>query len=692
MLAAAAEGCRLCKVITQSLGFGHLESSESLEAVWYLSPLQDAESHHDSSSTCPWFRLTIDAMDEDDEIIDTENDLTDLPERCQDVDEKGHVRLPKSGADIRDPDIPSSPPAWAFTLIPATDPAVADIQYEPPSSPQDPRMWSLAKQWLEKCRSGHAKCSESRNPTFYPTRLVEIIDHSTLRVLDCNNRRPSGPYVAFSHCWGRAETLKLLEENKARLETSIDIDELPRSYKEGIEVAMRFGFRYIWIDSLCIIQDSLDDWRAEAATMKDVYNSASLTIAASAASENSEASFRRRDPAGIQHIRVNPTWNGIPKVQYVLASMDLYQDEIAHSPLRRRSWVIQEYYLSSRTLSLTRSQIWWECRETMYSESWPNGVPERLRHTVRDDQTREELHREGLQGVGGSGYGASYYHRLWYNLVEKYMSCRLTVFSDKMIAMAGLASYFQPNLGDDEYVAGHWRSQLPQSLCWDTFPYLSRPKVYRPSQYRAPSWSWASVEGDVTFQHNTHDADGSNTVHVCEVLEFKSVKAGPSPTGDLRGGYLQLRGRLFPVKIREQFLTVPDEGGDYGYIKGSAEDENRVTDGDDDTTGASLDEFTSDNWPVVSSLDTSAVDVLDNAVLDTTRRVARLAHEWDGRLFCLPLIEWVYLEKPRLRGIILGHTRGEPPSRYQRVGFFYCEGSITTSHFEGGEVEEFFVI
>ncbi|KAF4975744.1 hypothetical protein FZEAL_7521 [Fusarium zealandicum] len=645
ILAAANSGCRLCKLITKSPGFEHFKTSESFEAEWYLSPLEEEEGHG-----ATWFRLTIDAMDdEEEEEIDTAYFTSVAPQECKDLDQQGHVWIPKSGIEVKSPEAPVFPPAWAFTLVPATNFSPKDLQYEPPSGTHDPRMWSLAKGWLDKCQKTHPDCSASRNPTFRPTRLVEILDTKTVRVLERNSATPLGPYAAFSHCWGRTKTLKLLEENKALLKTSIRIADLPQSYKEALDVAMRFGINYIWIDSLCIVQNSVSDWRAEAATMKDVYGNALITIAASAASENSEASFRRRDPRIIQHLRVTPKWQGIIDMSYVVVSMDAYNQEIEASPLRRRSWVLQESFLSPRTLSMSSSQLWWECRKALFCEAWPNGVPKRLRYSY-PAATETNIRTKA-------------YHHLWCDLVEKYMKCGITVFSDKMIAMAGLASHFQPLLANDEYTAGFWRSQLPKTLCWTVNLGHSGFKTYRPAQYRAPSWSWASVEGHMYFYHKTHGAQGSSSREVCKVLNVGLVRAGPSPTGDLKGGYIKMRGRLLPVQLVQPFLTVPDENGIYRYIKGSAEDENKVVDEDVDRTWVDLDENTSDEWPVISHLDTLGVDIQNGGYLDTAKRVATFAQVWDGQLFSLPIIEWVHLEKPRVAGIILGHAKGEPDGR-----------------------------
>ncbi|KAK2762913.1 tol protein [Colletotrichum kahawae] len=101
-----------------------------------------------------------------------------------------------------------------------------------------------------------------------------------------------------------------------------------------------FGIKFIWIDSLCIIQDSRDDWRAEAATMCDVYRNSLLNISACAAAENSELSFQNRDTGTIRPMEITPRWRSVDNERFLVTNTDIWMQEVEESPLYRRSWVL----------------------------------------------------------------------------------------------------------------------------------------------------------------------------------------------------------------------------------------------------------------------------------------------------------------------------------------------------------------
>ncbi|KAI8712029.1 HET domain-containing protein [Fusarium sp. LHS14.1] len=525
-------------------------------------------------------------------------------------------------------------------------------------------MWSLTKGWLDECCQDH-KCSVSQSPDFFPTRLIQIIDDATVRVIECRSNQNLQRYVAFSHCWGEAETLKLLKDNKSSLETGINISQLPQSYKEAIYACIRLDFNLIWIDSLCIIQDSTDDRRAESATMMHVYGNALLTIAAAAAAENSKRSLAHRDPLNIQPTTIMVPQEGsgeMPDVPYILALGEPF-DEIKNSPLRRRAWVLQESYISNRILFLADTQLWWLCHEALCCESWPAGIPKHVMKETTYQHDRKRAH--DIESA----------HFVWSSLVGKYTRCRLTNFSDKLIAMAGLASHLQPSMGTDEYVAGFWRSRLPHALCWGE---LIRPvEGFRPSQYRAPSWSWASLEG-VEFSH-CYDHDPSVT-DTCQILDIHLAKAGTNPYGDLKGGYMLLRGRLFPAKTEGSFTS------NFQYLKFPD-----LTTSPSRAMYAHWDEAISGKT-LFSCLDTSGIDLLEDASLISAKRVTKGAEQWEGDLFYFPVFEFSEDEVPGTYGLILGCAKGEPVDRFQRLGWSRCEGEGPCSYFRGGESREFFII
>ncbi len=253
----------------------------------------------------------------------------------------------------------------------------------------------------------------------------------TARVTIPREEPTRGPYATLSHCWGKAKRLKLLQSNLAQLRTSITIKDLPTSYLEAIAVCRRFQFRYIWIDSLCIIQDSSEDWQCEAATMKDVYQNSIMNIAAAAAAESSEPSFARRDVSLLQPLKLRAEWDGLAQKDYYLTDGGMYENEVEDSPLRRRAWVIQEVWLTARTLNLTEPQLWWECRQLEACEAYPGGI----------QRPWLSLARQGA-GSGVPPEREELYRR-WNKLVETYAACHLTVPSDEMIAFSGIAQHFQ---------------------------------------------------------------------------------------------------------------------------------------------------------------------------------------------------------------------------------------------------------
>lgn len=186
-------------------------------------------------------------------------------------------------------------------------------------------------------------------------------------------------YVAFSHCWGKSKTIKLQQVNKQQLYNGINYRDLPVSYREVLSACLALGFSYVWIDSLCVLQDSKEDWTREAAAMRDIYENCDLDISCCAAAENSEASFQCRDRALILPLAVEITSTAAEPRKYQMMDSNFFESAITGSPLFSRAWVFQETFLAGRTLCLTASQLFGECRQTIANETHPQGVPPHLR-------------------------------------------------------------------------------------------------------------------------------------------------------------------------------------------------------------------------------------------------------------------------------------------------------------------------
>ncbi|KAL0468604.1 heterokaryon incompatibility protein domain-containing protein, partial [Neurospora intermedia] len=205
-----------------------------------------------------------------------------------------------------------------FNSEPTDDPEHTLIS---PSVQCEPGIMALLKYWFKDCYDNHPYCRPP-SPPFIPSRLLLIENEHSAKVLETKDCNAHYRYVALSHCWGDANRLKLQKSNMVDLLKHISITELPTTYREGISITLALGFSYIWIDSLCIIQDDEQDWAKEAAMMKDVFEHCSINLSATAAPDSSQSNFTHRDPTSIPPLEIdtlNQKWEGPGQSKHWLA-------------------------------------------------------------------------------------------------------------------------------------------------------------------------------------------------------------------------------------------------------------------------------------------------------------------------------------------------------------------------------------
>lgn len=208
-----------------------------------------------------------------------------------------------------------------FTLLPATrgfvdhtnivDPLNADtISYlgSPThrcSSTGDPQVTELAAWWYRRCMTSHKSCIKSQRTGFRPKRLLEIRSESIILV-ESKGVIPE-EYAALSHCWGQELFLTLNLANLPDMLAGIDVHKLPRNFQNAVIVARRLGIKYLWIDSLCILQSgdgSTEDWQEHSYKMSSIYSAASIVIAATCANKADDGFLRPRNPKTVQPLQV----------------------------------------------------------------------------------------------------------------------------------------------------------------------------------------------------------------------------------------------------------------------------------------------------------------------------------------------------------------------------------------------------
>ncbi|KAK0702060.1 heterokaryon incompatibility protein-domain-containing protein, partial [Lasiosphaeria miniovina] len=295
-----------------------------------------------------------------------------------------------------------------------------------------------------------------------PARVLDVGSRSGteqgIRLVNGLNRH--GPYVTLSHAWGRSRVITTTASTIQQRRDGISLSELSQTFRDAVTVARKLLVRYLWIDSLCIIQDSAEDWPIEAAKMGQYYSNSLLTISAVSAPGGDHGIFCSRNP-------------------HVLTPCPTHRP-----PLWQRAWVMQERVLPPRLLMFSDAQMSWLCRSDHASECalLSSATGDRISLISLDIGTGSELEK---------------LHNAWYDLVTDYTKCGLTVKSDIFPAISGIASTLQRAIAGEQFVAGLWRSDLARGLLWSAVDSTKSMPDLR--EYRAPSWSWASLPGPCVF-------------------------------------------------------------------------------------------------------------------------------------------------------------------------------------------------
>lgn len=412
---------------------------------------------------------------------------------------------------------------------------------------------------MSTCFDSHPQCTSSKTSASYrPTRLLKLGNLHTFRLVLGTECPPTLEYVALSYCWGTKPVehlLRLLCSTFEDLRREQTVENLPKTFKDAIDVARHFGVDYIWIDRLCIFQDSAEDWRKEASTMQDVYRNALFSISALGAKDDQDGCFFERDPLETAPtiVSLKLTADGEEKAFFCgLEKGRSWHLHFKDEPLVQRSWIVQERLLAPRTLHFGSKQVFWECREASCCEMHPQGV-----YRFKDGKTqladRYPNHPflwKQLLDAPDRMHASDPYEQLfidWNMLTQYYASRELTVPNDKLVALSGLASNMKARLhqlrpGPHRYLAGLWEERFMGTLVWNV-----REPARRALQYRAPSWSWACLDGDL-------ELSGCNHVKMASFTSMVSVEMthpGKEDTGEVAGGILTLAGPCVLAKLEK---------------------------------------------------------------------------------------------------------------------------------------------
>ncbi|KAL8889352.1 MAG: hypothetical protein Q9192_006032, partial [Flavoplaca navasiana] len=360
-----------------------------------------------------------------------------------------------------------------------------------------------------------------------PTRLIDV--GSLSKPTSCRLCVPRRgfdryEYLTLSHVWGGASILKLTISTFESMLHEIDINDLPLTFQDAIIITRNLGYHYLWIDSLCIVQDDPDDWAFESSTMSRVYSNSTLTIAALWGNDSHSGCFVERNPLVTEDCRIG-RWN---HGNVVVRSGDQKRAQtlgfVKPAPLLNRAWVLQERYLSPRTLFYGPWGLYWECGERAKKESKSENTLEwqenKLKIRFRSMKETELISRKtSPQGrlwrhirkssLDIANNNAPQHTRLernyylWTELRDEYWSSNLTYHSDTLVAISGVTDVIEQKTGL-HFVFGLCKEFLCSELLWEV---ENANETVRSTL--GPTWSWASVEKAQlrsVYIHHTEEA------------------------------------------------------------------------------------------------------------------------------------------------------------------------------------------
>ena len=398
--------------------------------------------------------------------------------------------------------------------------------------------FDLARRWIDDCFESHQHCPGPELPAL-PTRVIDVGAEDGADPKLVLSKGQKGWYATLSYCWGGPQPFTLTLATMDSKQQGISVSELPNTYENAIKAARLLNIQYLWIDALCIIQDSEVDKAVEMATMDQVYHNATVTIAAANVGGCSERFLARWVPRSypepFQLAKINfPCPNGETGNIFVESGRGYSLDD---EPLSKRGWALQERLVSPRVLTFGKHQMWWHCQTVQHSEggSFDDdfvGIGKKMERLGHD------FFQQKGQNPGSTGSNEIYEN--WRSIVEDYSGRQLTMRTDVLPALSGIATRFASVL-NDTYFAGLWKNDLLRCLAWWTLVEGDEARR-RPSEYRAPTWSWASIDSSALWWQR----EAKPTMSILtptEVLNCQVELVYPmAPFGEVRAGAIELCG------------------------------------------------------------------------------------------------------------------------------------------------------
>jgi hypothetical protein len=488
--------------------------------------------------------------------------------------------------------IKSRPKNWTNTSI--GDVMAGLVSSRPlTENPGSEESFRQAEQWIKECCANHGSCPKPGSTL--PTRVVDVGelggDQGAKLFI---SKDGTAPYTALSYCWGEPPLRPQPPQPVMTTTTTIDdftkglpVSLLPRTIRDAIHTTRQLGFRYLWVDVLCILQDDKVDKRREIRKMKEIFSNAIVTISA-ACSESCHKGFlyqRHLYKDSFYH-RSRGTKPPYVSVEYPpfllpfrcpdgrLGSLILHRwmtTRPGPEPIDSRAWTLEERLLSPRVLMYTSTQVLWECQDRMKmqgSNIFESISQPRLKQMLFENNQLQFNNSESgtalIPNVSTSeeridpqeGSKIEELRESWIDILTDYTARKMTLAEDRLLAISGIAAVFAKGFDTSQYKAGIWFTKEQQNFFLiDLLWHVVARKPVQSTHYARPSWSWAAIERGVNWHRDgSHAYARSKNSMTCKILDCSVELDSPdSPFGNVKSGTLKISGPL------KKFKTIASE-------------------------------------------------------------------------------------------------------------------------------------
>ncbi|CAH0043235.1 unnamed protein product [Clonostachys rhizophaga] len=381
----------------------------------------------------------------------------------------------------------------------------------------DETTFRLIEAWLNTCLGSHKECAKA--DAFVPPRLLQVDAGGNFRLVLKDNVKPWARYAILTHCYATDDgTTRLMQSTFERFLSSQPLSILPPSYRDAFTVLQRMGLQYLWIDRLCVLQDSRSDLAAHENARKDIHANSFLGIGAAWSSSPASGLFVERDPECVV-ANDNQFYTANDGTIIPLSAKSLVQRiNFLNEPLSRSASALEARFLTPRMVHFGSKMVFWECYGAIADEVHP-----RARHinTGSGRESEIDLFGSDIKPLHGIQYTPSNNRTAqilsqWRAIVEQYTQCEVQQQDGGGRLLAHVASEIkrlleQESVQEVTYLAGMWKNFFPAELLWHSIPNATR-RV----RDRAPSWSWLSLEAPIRY--STIHLEKANASLLCELI------------------------------------------------------------------------------------------------------------------------------------------------------------------------------